>query len=117
TVDAGKTGSLVLMDERGRTRTITRLADGPNPIVAIPAAPHAVTGAQPGLYVTDTKSTNVFFVPASKLRRYAGRLLVGSELQGLFWTVTAGRGGLAVERIPLTLPGKGFNLENAIYVG
>ncbi|MFL5926786.1 MAG: hypothetical protein ACJ77E_07615 [Gaiellaceae bacterium] len=117
TVDAGKTGSLVLMDDRGRARTIAPLPDGSNPIVSIPSTTHAVTGTQPGLYATDTKSTNVFFVPASKLRRYAGSLLVGSELRGLFWTVTAGARGLSVKRIPLTLPGEGFNLENAIYLG
>jgi hypothetical protein len=117
TADAGKSGSLVLMDERGRTRTVAKLPDGPNPIVAIPTRPHATPGAEPGLYATDTNSTNVFFVPAAKLSRYAGSLVVGSELRGLFWTVTASADGLSVKRIPLTLPGKGFNLENAIYVG
>jgi hypothetical protein len=118
TVDAGKTGSLVLMDEHGRSRTIAKLPDGPNPVVAIPSTPHPTPGAQPGLYATDTKSTNVFFVPASKLRRYADSLVVGSELRGLFWAVASRAGRLSVERIPLTLPGgKSFNLENAIYVG
>jgi hypothetical protein len=117
TVDAGKTGSLVLMDARGRARTAAKLSDGPNPVVAVPTTQRPTPGAEPGFYVTDTNSTNVFFVPAAKLRRYAGSLLVGSEIRGLFWTVTPAAGGLSVKRIPLTLPGTGFNLENAIYVG
>jgi hypothetical protein len=117
TVDAGKTGSLVVMDARGRTRRIATLADGPNPIVAVPRTVGPTPGAEPGLYVTDTNSTNVFFVPDAKLRAYAGTLLVGSELHGLFWRVTPRGSTFAVQRVPITLPAKGFNLENAIYVG
>jgi hypothetical protein len=117
TVDAGKTGSLVVMDARGRSRRIATLADGPNPIVAVPAAIRPTPGAEPGLYVTDTNSTNVFFVADAQLRRYAGSLLVGSELHGLFWRVTPRGDAFAVQRVPITLPAKGFNLENAIYVG
>jgi hypothetical protein len=116
TVDAGPHGgALVLMDARGRTRQIATLPDGPNPIVAVPA--RAETSARAGLYVTDTNSTNVFYVPAAKLSRYAGGLLVGTELEGSFWTVRPRGGAFSVQRIPLTLPGKGFNLENATYVG
>lgn len=117
TVDAGKSGSLVVVDARGRSRRIATLADGPNPIVAVPRTVRPTPGAAPGMYITDTNSTNVFFVPDAKLRAYAGSLLVGSELRGLFWRVTPRRSAYSVQRIPLTLPGKGFNLENAIYVG
>jgi hypothetical protein len=117
TVDAGKRGALVVMDAAGHTRTIATLADGPNPIVAVPATARAPAGAPAGMYVTDTNSTNVFFVPDAKLRAYAGSLLVGSELHGLFWRVTPRGNAFSVQRVPIKLPAKGFNLENAIYVG
>jgi hypothetical protein len=117
TVDAGKTGSVVLMDPAGVTRLIATLPDGPNPIVAVPASTGATPGARAGLYVTDTNSTNVFYVPASKLSAYAGRLLVGTEITGGFFTIRPDGRGFRTQRIPLSLPGKGFNLENAIYLG
>lgn len=117
TVDAGSTGTLVLMDARGRTRTIARLPDGPNPIAVITKAQR--TGAIPvpgGLYVTDTASHDVFFAPATQLERYAGDVIVGSEQKGLFWIVQPRGRGFRTFRLPATLPGTSFNLEGATYV-
>jgi hypothetical protein len=118
TVDAGKQGALVLMDSQGRTRQIATLPDGPNPIVALPSLPsHSRLSVRHGLYVTDTNSTNVFFTPAAALTRYAGDLLVGTEIEASFWVVAPQGRGFRTRRIPLTPPGGNFNLEGATYVG
>ena len=67
-VDAGKSGSLVAMDARGQARTLLTLPDGPNPLaVLVPGRTPRAGAAQAGLYVTDTLSRAVFFVPASEL--------------------------------------------------
>jgi hypothetical protein len=116
-VDAGSSGALVLMDAQGRTRTIATLPDGPNPIVVVQAPPrHRRTTPPPGLYVTDTASHDVFFAPASQLRPYAGDLIVGSEVKGIFWAVQPRGHGFRTVRLPATLPGTHFNLEGAVYV-
>jgi len=118
TVDAGPRGALVMMDPRGRTREIATLPDGPNPIVAVPATTgHGKLAAPRGLYVTDTNSTNVFFAPAASLARYAGDLIVGSELKASFWAVSPRGGAFQTRRVAMTPPGKNFNLEGATYVG
>jgi hypothetical protein len=119
TVDAGKNGALVMMDAHGSTREIATLPEGPNPIVAVPTTRvrPAPGGVRPGLYVTDTNSTNVFYAPASKLSAYAGSLIVGSELGAHFWAVSPNGRTFRSRRIPLTLPGSKFNLEGAKYVG
>jgi hypothetical protein len=116
-VDAGKTGTLVTMDARGRTQRIASLPDGPNPIAVVKAPPrHPRTTPPPGLYVTDTASHDVFFTPAAQLRPYIGDLVVGSELKGFFWIVRPRGQGYQTLRIPATLPGSGFNLEGATYI-
>jgi hypothetical protein len=118
TVDAGPRGSLVMMDPRGRTRQIVTLPDGPNPIVAVPAATRrGKLAARRGLYVTDTNSTNVFFASAASLARYSGDLIVGTELKATFWAVAPRGRGFQARRIPMTPPGGNFNLEGATYVG
>ncbi len=114
-VDPGtKGGALVAMDAHGRTRRVATLPDGPNPIVVVPA--HPQTGGKRGLYVTDTNSSNVFYAPASWLGAYGGSIVVGSEIKAFFWSVRPKGSGFAVRRIPLRLPGSGFNLEGAAYV-
>ena len=116
-VDAGRRGSLVAMDAQGHTRTLLTLPDGPNPLVALTAgSPPPTGGPPPGLYLTDTLSRNVFRVPATALRRYAGAVLVGSELRGLVWIVRpSGRGFTA---LPLAAgpAGQKYNLEGAVYI-
>jgi hypothetical protein len=118
TVDAGPRGALVMMDPHGRTREIAILPDGPNPVVAVPTvATRGKLSARRGLYVTDTNSTNVFFAPAASLGRYAGDLIVGTELKATFWAVAPRGRGFQARRIPMTPPGANFNLEGATYVG
>lgn len=118
TIDAGKTGSLLMMSPRGTVRRIAELPDGPNPIVAVPRAGGGTSPSVPaGLYVTDTLSNNVFFAPASALAAYAGDLVVGSELRALFWAVRPRGTGFQTVRIPAVVPGSKFNLEGAVYVG
>jgi hypothetical protein len=116
-VDAGSQGRVVAMDRHGRTRTLLKLSDGPNPIVSLVSglAPRA-GAARPGLYVTDTVLHTVFFVAASELRSYAGAVLVGSEVHGLFWVVRPRGSGFGARRLSTDLPAQSYNLEGAIYL-
>jgi len=117
TVDAGKSGSLVAMDARGRARTLVTLPDGPNPIVVLtPGQTPPVGAAQPGLYVTDTSARAVYFAAAAALRPFAGTVVVGSELRGIFWVVRPRGRGFTAITLPTTLAGTHYNLEGAIYV-
>jgi len=116
-VDDGKTGTLVAMDARGRTRTLVTLPDGPNPIVVLPPSQAPSGGAaQAGLYVTDTLSRDVFFAPASELRPFAGSVVVGSELGGLFWAIRPSGNSFTATKLSTTLNAKHYNLEGATYV-
>lgn len=115
TVDLGPSGQLVAMSPAGKTRVVARLPDGPNPIAAIvPSAIHG--GDHAGLYLTDTLSKNAYFAPASDLQPYAGDVIVGTELKGLFWAIRPSGGGYAARRIPTTLRGANYNLEGMAYV-
>lgn len=116
-VDAGKSGSLVAMNSQGQARTLAQLSDGPNPIVVLaPGQTPPAGAAQPGLYVTDTLSHNVFFAPAADLAPFAGDVVVGSELRGLFWAVRPSGSSFTAIELPTDLNGKHYNLEAAIYV-
>jgi len=116
-VDAGATGSLVAMDARGRVRTLLMLPDGPNPIVVLARGQAPAAGqARAGLYVADTLSRDVYLAPASELRAYVGAVVVGSELQGLFWVLRPHGGGFAATKLATTLTAKHYNFEGAIYV-
>lgn len=117
TVDAGRTGSLVAMNAHGQARTLLKLPDGPNPLVVLaPGRTPSAGTAQPGLYVTDTLSHDVFFAPNSELARYAGEVLIGSELGGRFWVVRPLGHGFAAITLATSLGGTKYNLEAAIYV-
>jgi hypothetical protein len=114
-VDAGATGRLVAMSANGTSRVIARFSDGPNPIAAI--VPSPLRGdTHAGLYVTDTLSGNAYVAPASELRAYAGEVIVGSEIQGLFWVIRPHGRAYEVVRLPSTLRGKHYNLEGMAYV-
>jgi hypothetical protein len=119
TVDAGNRGALVLMDALGRTRTIASLPDGSDPIAVIAAPPrHPRASPPPGLYFTDTGTTDVLSVSAAQLAPYVGDIVVGSEAKGLFWVVRPrphGR-GLQTLRLPTTLPAMTYDLEGATYI-
>ncbi|HEV7641998.1 MAG TPA: hypothetical protein VGO39_14120 [Gaiellaceae bacterium] len=114
-VDAGATGHLVAVTADGAARTIARFADGPNPVAAIVPTPIR-GGTRAGLYLTDTLTTDAFFAPASDLRAYAGNVLVGSEIQGLFWVIRPRGRGYEAVRVPTTLRAGHYNLEGMAYV-
>ncbi len=115
-VDAGPRGSLVAMDAQGHARTLLALPDGPNPLVVLTAGHGASTSAPPGLYVTDTLSRNVFMAPAAALRPFAGDIIVGSELRGLFWVVRPRGQGFTALPLATGLASKTYNFEGALYV-
>jgi hypothetical protein len=115
TVDVGPTGQLVAMTPAGKATVIARFPDGPNPIAAIVPTPlHG--GDRAGLYLTDTLSKNAYVAPAADVRRYAGNVIVGSELKGLFWVVRPRGSGYETARIPTTLHAGHYNLEGMAYV-
>jgi hypothetical protein len=115
TVDVGPSGQLVAVGPGGKATVIARFSDGPNPIAAIvPSAIHG--GDHAGLYVTDTLSNNAYVAPAADVSAYAGDVIVGSELKGLFWAVRPRGGGYETVRIPTTLRGAHYNLEGMMYV-
>jgi hypothetical protein len=117
TVDAGKSGSLVAMDAHGRTRVLARLPDGPNPIAAlVPGRNPPVGAAAPGLYVSDTLSRDIYLASAAELAPFAGSVLVGSELRGLFWVIRPSGGTFSVTKLATNLGGKHYNLEGAAYI-
>jgi len=115
-VDAGHSGSLVAMDARGHARTLLQLPDGPNPIAVLERRGPPAGAARPGLYVTDTTSNIVYFASAAQLKPYAGSVLVGSELKGLFWAVQPRGGGFVAHKLSTNLNGKQYNLEAATYL-
>jgi hypothetical protein len=115
TVDVGPSGQLVAMSSSGKTRVIARFSDGPNPIAAIvPTVGRG--GSHAGLYLTDTLSNNAYVAPAADLRAYAGNLIVGSELKGLFWLIRPRGAGYETVPITTTLHGGKYNLEGMAYV-
>jgi hypothetical protein len=117
TVDAGHKGSVVAMDAQGNARTLVRLSDGPNPIVVVKAGQAPPAGAaKPGLYVTDTTSHDLFFMPAAELKPFSGAVIVGSELHARFWVVRPRGSGFVAQRLPTDLTGSTYNLEAAIYI-
>jgi hypothetical protein len=117
TVDAGPTaGTLVLMDPQGRTRTIARLPDGPNPIAVVKVPRRGTAPVPRGLYITDTFSHTVFLAPAAQLAPYVGSLVVGTESKATFWIVQPNGRGFSTFKVPATIPLTSFNLEGATYV-
>jgi hypothetical protein len=118
TVDAGKTGSLVAVDAQGRARTLVNLSDGPNPIVVLGPGQTPPSGAaQPGVYVTDTLSHNVYFAPASEFASLSNQVLLGSELRAFFWVVAPNGSGFAATRLSTNLDAKNYNLEGVMNLG
>jgi len=78
--------------------------------------PNAQPVSLGGLYLTDTLSRKAFFAPASDVRAYAGNVIVGSELKGLFWVVRPRGSGFEAKRLTTSLRAKGYNLEGMTYV-
>ena len=111
-------GRLLAMAPNGRVRVLlSGLRRGLNPI-----APLVATGgtgaARRGLYLADYETRNVFFVPASKLRRYLGRVLVGTEREALLYLVSYRDGRYRSKRLTTNLPAlaPSYNLEGALFL-
>lgn len=121
-LDAGdRSGSIVALDAKGRSRVLAYLPDGANPIAVVPKTAGTGKLAVPrGLYLTDTFSTNVYRIPAAALRPYAGNLVVGTEVRGLFYSVKPHGRAFTTRRIAVTVPapptGQPLNLEGAAFV-
>lgn len=117
TVDPGAVGgALVAVSPQGRTRTIVRFPEGPNPIAVIRPAAASSGRAAPGFYVADTNTRNVYVAPAAQLASYVGSVLVGSELHARFWVVEPRGRGYAARELQTDLPPASYNLEGAVYV-
>ena len=117
TVDPGPDqGTVVAMDAAGATRTIAHLPDGPNPIVAVRPPGKARQAAKAGLYLSDTNTKNVYFVPAAELAPYAGDVVVGTEIQAGLWVIRPRGAGFVTRRLRTDLPAGKYNLEAADYV-
>jgi hypothetical protein len=112
-------GRVLAIDRKGNVQVIASgLGNGNNPIVAIPPAPKTrPAGAPPaGLYVPNTNTMDVYFASAAQLVPYAGQVLVGTELQGNFWLISATATGFDTQQLAVQLPTGDLNLEGAAYV-
>jgi hypothetical protein len=118
TVDAGASGgALVAMNAHGQARTIEAFSDGPNPVIPIPKTAAKAGKPASGVYLTDDETQDVYFLAASQLARFAGDVLVGSEIKAHFWIVEpAGQKFVAVA-IRHNLRGGHYSLEGATFVG
>lgn len=112
-------GRVLAVGPRGEVRELaTGLGNGVNPIAVIRAAPkrrrHA--SAPAGLYIADTLRKSVYVAPASQLRRYAGGVVVGTEITADFWVIRYAAGGYRTTPLPTSLERTPWNLESAVYV-
>ena len=116
-IDArNKGGRLLAMTPRGGVRMLVKLPQGINPIAVIEpgGTPHSAAAA--GLYLTDTVTKDVYFLPAAQLAPYAGAVFVGGE-KGLarLWLVEPTGHGFNAVRVHSNLDQHGnWNLEGAI---
>jgi hypothetical protein len=112
-------GFVLAMRPNGAVRRLVSLPDGLNPIVVIGRGDAPRGRASPGVYLTDTFSTNVLYAPASQLRDHVGDVLVGGETTARLWVVSPRGSGFRATRVPSNLRGKGapWNLEGAAWVG
>ena len=118
-IDArSKGGRLLAMAPDGSVRLLARFAHGLNPIVVLAAGDTPQGAAQPGFYVSDTVTKNVYLLSAAQITQYAGDVLVGGE-KGLarFWVVRPVARGFTATRIHTSLESRSnWNFEGAAYV-
>ena len=69
------------------------------------------------MYLSDDVTQYIYFVPASQLRRFAGDLLVGTEVKAHFYVIKPNGTGFTVLKLRHNLRGGHFSLEGATYVG
>jgi hypothetical protein len=96
----GEGGRLLAMTPSGAVRTLATFQYGINPIAVIGHDSAPPGAARPGVYLTDTLSKTVYFLPASQLAPYAGAVLVGREKgRALFWIVRPAAKGFSRLRV------------------
>jgi hypothetical protein len=106
------------MKPDGSVRRLVALPEGLNPIVAIGRDDAPRGKASAGLYLADTKSTNVFRAPAAQLRRYAGSVLVGTETTAHLWIIQPSGSDFLAVPVRHNLSGDApWNLEGGCWVG
>jgi hypothetical protein len=117
-VDAGASGAVVAVAPSGRTRTIAKLPDGPNPIAAIPKVTNRAGTRAPssGLYVNDDTTGDTYMTPAAPFAGYAGDVVVGTEPHALFWILEPRGNGFAKVPLKTNLHASKYSLEQAIFV-
>ncbi len=117
-VDPGVSGgALVAMDGSGHTRRVVAFPDGPNPVVPIPKTVAPAGTPAPGLYLTDDSTKDVYFAPAAQLARFAGDVLVGSEVKAHFWIIEPRGSSFVKVAVRHNLRGGRYSLEAATFVG
>jgi hypothetical protein len=116
-VDAGPSGGgVVAIDPSGTVRTIATFADGPNPIIAIPRTKRPTRVPAAGLYVSDDTTGLTYLAPAAQLARFAGDVIVGTELKARFWILEPKATGFATIPLADNLTAGAHSLEQAIFV-
>ena len=110
-------GAVLAMRADGTVRRLVSLRDGINPIAVIGRGDAPRGAAAAGLYLTDTNSQNVYFLPAAQLRAYTGAVIVGAEASAQLWIIRPSGSGFRAVRAQSNLGGGGqWNLEGAAYV-
>lgn len=118
TVDPGAGGgALLAIDPTGKLTTVATFTDGPNPAAVIPKPTPGTGTPAPGFYVTDDLSGNVYFAPAASFARFAGDLLVGTEIGAHFYVISPKGNHFQVTPFRHNLRGGKYGLEAGIFVG
>jgi hypothetical protein len=103
-------GRLVAFAPDGRARVLAVIrGDGLNSLAVLP---RRWSGRRSGVLVADTLSRTAWLVPAKQLRRYAGDVLVATELRGSFYVIEPGSSYRAI-RLETTMTRSHYNLEGA----
>jgi hypothetical protein len=113
-------GRVYAMAPDGSLRSLVKFAEGLNPIMAVGRGDAPRGAARPGLYISDSSTKTVYFLPASVLAtRYPNTVLVGSEKTAHFWLVRANRTGYAQLRLQGSLERASptWNLEGGDWIG
>jgi hypothetical protein len=118
TVDPGAAGgALVAMDPAGKLTTVASFKTGPNPVAAIPKLTRKSGAPAAGFYLTEDLSGFVYFAPASDFARFAGNVLVGTELTGRFYVVSPSGSHFKLTPFRSNVHGTKFGFEAGIFVG
>ena len=109
---ARREGRVLAVNPHGRVSTIGIVhGDGLNSLAVIPDAHWG--GRTAGVAIADTHSRIAWLVPATRLRPYAGDVLVAAELRGWIYIVKPDGGGYRTVRLITSLTASHYNLEGA----